>query len=96
MPTYEYKCASCGHLFEELQSIKDQPLKTCPRCGKALERLMGAGAGFIFKGAGFYATANRSKEYTKQASLESGPAASTAAASSTAAPGAPKPAGEKK
>ena len=96
MPTYEYQCASCGHAFEELQSINDPPLKTCPCCGKPLERLMGAGAGFIFKGAGFYATDNRSKEYTKQASLESGPAAPVAAESTTAAPAAPKPAGEKK
>jgi putative FmdB family regulatory protein len=95
MPTYEYQCTSCGHAFEELQSINDPPLTTCPRCGKPLERLMGAGAGFIFKGSGFYATDNRSKEYTKQATLESGPAAPAAAESNTAAPAAPKPAGEK-
>jgi putative FmdB family regulatory protein len=96
MPTYEYQCTSCGHGFEELQSMNDLPLKTCPRCGGPLERLMGAGAGFIFKGAGFYATDHRSKEYTQKATSESGPAAPTAAASTTAAPAAPKPAGEKK
>ena len=96
MPTYEYQCASCGHAFEELQSINDQPLTTCPRCGKPLERLMSAGAGFIFKGSGFYATDHRSKEYTKQATSESGLAVATAADSKTAAPAAPTPAGEKK
>jgi putative FmdB family regulatory protein len=96
MPTYEYHCASCGHRFEELQSINDRPLTACPRCGATIERLIGAGAGFIFKGAGFYATDHRSKEYTKQASSESGPAAPTTAESKTAAPAAPKPAGEKK
>jgi putative FmdB family regulatory protein len=96
MPTYEYKCTICGHRFEELQSMNDRPLTTCPQCGGAIERLMGAGAGFIFKGAGFYATDYRSKEYTKQASSESGPAVAAAADSTTAAPAAPKPAGEKK
>ncbi|MCU0607557.1 MAG: zinc ribbon domain-containing protein [Candidatus Edwardsbacteria bacterium] len=95
MPTYEYQCRSCGHRFEELQSINDQPLSTCPECSGGVERLMSAGAGFIFKGAGFYATDYRSKEYTKQAASESGPAAATAADTKPAAPVAPKPAGGK-
>jgi len=57
MPTYEYKCAACGHLFEELQSMKADPLKDCPACGKpALKRLMTGGSGMIFKGSGFYLT----------------------------------------
>jgi putative FmdB family regulatory protein len=57
MPTYDYRCARCEHAFEEFQSIKDDPLTRCPECGKkALERLIGAGAGIIFKGAGFYVT----------------------------------------
>lgn len=96
MPTYEYKCLSCEHRFEELQSINDRPLTTCPQCGGAIERLMGSGAGFIFKGAGFYATDHRSKEYTRQATSESGPAVAATAEPKTAAPAAPNPAGEKK
>ena len=55
MPTYEYECKACGHKFEEIQSFSDEPLKKCPECKKKkLQRLIGTGAGFIFKGSGFY------------------------------------------
>ncbi len=56
MPTYEYECLKCGHKFEEFQNMTDEPLKVCPRCGGKLRRLIGAGAGIIFKGKGFYQT----------------------------------------
>ena len=56
MPTYGYECKSCGHSFDAFQSIKDEPLKICPKCGKELRRLINGGTGVIFKGAGFYAT----------------------------------------
>ena len=56
MPTYEYECRSCRHRFEEFQSITDEPLKKCPKCGKAVRRLFVGGMGIIFKGSGFYTT----------------------------------------
>lgn len=57
MPTYEYLCSTCGYRFEEFQSIKDDPLSQCPQCNtESLRRLLGAGAGLIFKGSGFYIT----------------------------------------
>ena len=57
MPTYSYKCNSCEHQFDVMQGINDERLKTCPECNKdKLERLIGAGAGIIFKGTGFYQT----------------------------------------
>jgi putative FmdB family regulatory protein len=57
MPTYEYACPKCGHQFEQFQSMRDEPLKKCPKCGKTgLKRLVGGGAGLIFKGSGFYIT----------------------------------------
>jgi putative FmdB family regulatory protein len=57
MPTYEYACKECGHEFEIVQSMKDGPLRKCPKCKKAaLQRLISGGAGLIFKGTGFYET----------------------------------------
>lgn len=56
MPTYDYQCQSCGHEFELFQNITDDPIRKCPECGKAVKRLIGAGAAVIFKGPGFYAT----------------------------------------
>jgi len=56
MPTYEYKCHDCGYTFEKFQGIKDAPLKKCPKCNGKVQRLIGSGAGIIFKGSGFYAT----------------------------------------
>ena len=57
MPTYRYECQACGHLFELFQSMTDKLKRKCPACGKPkLDRLIGAGAGVIFKGSGFYQT----------------------------------------
>jgi putative FmdB family regulatory protein len=64
MPTYDYACAGCGHRLDVFQSIKDAPLRKCPKCRKPrLKRLIGAGAGVIFKGSGFYSTDYRSPSY---------------------------------
>ena len=60
MPTYDYECQSCGHVFEYFQSMSDDPLKECPKCGSEVKRLIGGGMGIIFKGSGFYVTDNRS------------------------------------
>jgi putative FmdB family regulatory protein len=66
MPTYEYKCDNCDYEFERFQSIKARPLRKCPRCGRnALSRLIGTGAGIIFKGSGFYETDYRSDSYKR-------------------------------
>ena len=57
MPTYDYECTACGHTFEKFQSMTAEPIHTCPVCGKdKVRRLIGAGAGFLFKGSGFYQT----------------------------------------
>ena len=58
MPTYEYVCKSCGYDFDAFQSMRDEPLKICPKCGKELRRLINGGNGVIFKGPGFYVTDN--------------------------------------
>lgn len=71
MPTYDYRCNACDVEFELFQSMKDKPKKKCPECGKnALERLIGTGAGVIFKGGGFYETDYRSDSYKKDAKAD--------------------------
>ncbi len=74
MPTYDYECKKCGHTFEVFQSMTEEPLKTafCEACEKRtkVQRVLGAGAGFIFKGSGFYITDYRSKEYQEKAKQE--------------------------
>ena len=72
MPTYEYECQKCGHQFEQFQSIIAKPLRTCPKCGKKVKRLLGKGAGIIFKGSGFYQTDYRSRNYREGAKKEPG------------------------
>jgi len=71
VPTYEYECKKCGHVFEEFQRITAEPLTKCPKCSGKLVRLPGAGAGIIFKGSGFYATDYRSDSYRRAAKGES-------------------------
>ena len=71
MPTYSYVCDACGHQFEQFQAMTDKPVKRCPSCDrKRVRRLIGAGAGLIFKGSGFYLT-----DYARKPS----PGSSTAA-----------------
>ncbi len=79
MPTYEYACQKCGQEFEFFQSMKDQPLASCPkekcqqkRWGKGrVKKLMSSGAGLLFKGSGFYITDYRSENYKASAKKES-------------------------
>ncbi|MEM7699897.1 MAG: FmdB family zinc ribbon protein [Verrucomicrobiota bacterium] len=73
MPTYDYRCESCGHEFEVFQSMKDDRLTDCPldECSGAVKRLLGTGAGIIFKGSGFYETDYRSDSYKKAAKADS-------------------------
>jgi putative FmdB family regulatory protein len=99
MPTYEYECEKCQKSFECMQSMKDAPFKTCPKemCqmktwGKGrVRRLMGTGAGLIFKGTGFYITDYRSEGYKASAKKESGDSAPAKKAESKPADPAPKP-----
>jgi putative FmdB family regulatory protein len=65
MPTYEYECKDCGYKFEAFQKMSDPAIKLCPKCKKETRRLIGIGAGIIFKGPGFYATDYRKKEDKK-------------------------------
>lgn len=97
MPTYEYKCANCDHMMEAFQSITANPLKKCPECGKLkLQRLLGTGAGLIFKGSGFYETDYRSDSYKKGAESEKPKTDSKTAAKTETKKADTKPAAKKK
>lgn len=63
MPTYEYRCQKCKKLFDRFQLITSEPIRTHPKCGGRVKRLMGGGSGFLFKGSGFYITDYRGKGY---------------------------------
>ncbi|MBV9490549.1 MAG: zinc ribbon domain-containing protein [Verrucomicrobia bacterium] len=105
MPTYEYRCEKCEQTFEAFQSMKDAAYKVCPKalCRQAewgqgpVKRLLGTGAGLIFKGSGFYITDYRSASYREAAKKESGSSSSGNGASAGAAKdggaGGAKPAG---
>ena len=71
MPTYDYQCEACGHEFELFQQMSDSVKRKCPECSKLkLKRLIGTGAGVIFKGGGFYETVYRSDSYKKAADAD--------------------------
>ena len=113
MPTYDYSCSKCGKTFEAFQSMRDEPFRECPKelCrlpkwghGK-VKRLLGTGAGLIFKGSGFYSTDYRSPSYKEAAKKDApAPAAAgeksggekTAKDSSPAAPSGPESKPKKK
>jgi putative FmdB family regulatory protein len=71
MPTYDYECPK-GHRFEVFQKMTDEPVADCPECGAPATRKISGGAGFLFKGEGFYITDYRSEDYKKKASQEGG------------------------
>lgn len=77
MPTYEYRCKSCGTITEVFQSMTDKPRRKLraddnPQCDckAGVERLIGSGGGIIFKGSGFYETDYRSESYKKAAEAD--------------------------
>jgi putative FmdB family regulatory protein len=97
MPTYEYACQKCGHRFEKFQPIAAKALTTCLKddCGQKkwgrgkVKRLIGAGAGLLFKGSGFYITDHRSEGYKQSAKKDSGSSGGETKAATTESKAAP-------
>jgi len=102
MPTYEYECTKCKKTFEAFQSMKDEAYKTFPKekcCMKSwgkgkVKRLLGAGAGLIFKGSGFYITDYRSEGYKSAAKSDSTQASSSKSESSSSSDSSKKASSE--
>jgi putative FmdB family regulatory protein len=100
MPTYEYRCEKCGHTFEVMQSMSAPVLKICPEdlCARkkwgrgAVAKQIGAGAGLLFKGSGFYLTDYRSEGYKQAAKKDQAKPDSKPATPKTEAKPAPTPA----
>ncbi len=104
MPTYEYVCSKCGHEFEKFQSMSDKPLKVCPKelCAQkkwghgSVKKQIGAGAGLIFKGSGFYITDYRSDKYKEAAKKDTAPAKPAAESKSSSSESKPAAKSESK
>lgn len=74
MPTYDYVCSGCDHRWEMFQPITAKAVRKCPDCGKLkAKRVIGPGAGIIFRGSGFYQTDYRSESYKKAARADQKP-----------------------
>lgn len=87
MPTYVYACDSCGAQFEQFQSFKDEPVRTCPSCAGAVRRVFQP-VGIVFKGSGWYITDSR-KSSSASVSGDDAPAKSEKPAADTAPKEAP-------
>ncbi|MFP4527629.1 MAG: FmdB family zinc ribbon protein [Candidatus Kapaibacterium sp.] len=96
MPIYEYQCKKCGKVFEYMQKMSDEPLKTCPEdvCSRngdghgEVVRLISKNVGLKFNGSGFYLT-DYARKHTSAAPAET-PAAESKPAADTPKNGAAK------
>ncbi len=85
MPTYDYKCRKCEHIFETFHGMSEEPAVECPSCGGAMKRLIGGGLGIIFKGSGFYVTDNKTATKSSTAPAATGTDSSASKEKSPAA-----------
>lgn len=100
MPTYDYVCLDCGDEFEAFQMMSANPLATCEKCSGRLKRLIGTGAGFVFKGAPVsetdYRLSKSYKEGEKKETSADKPAADAAKKAETKAADKPSTTAAKK
>jgi putative FmdB family regulatory protein len=88
MPTYVYRCRECDHQFEHFEKMSSKRRsRKCPVCGGRADRVISGGAGFLFKGEGFYITDYRSEEYRSKQKAETEKAAPEKAAPEKVAAG---------
>lgn len=96
MPTYVYRCRDCGRQFEHFEKMTSRvKTRKCPACGGRGERQISGGAGFLFKGEGFYITDYRSAEYRSKHKAETEKAAPVAEPVAEGKPSGPESAADK-
>ena len=96
MPTYVYRCRDCGREFEHFEKMTSRvKTRKCPACGGRGERQISGGAGFLFKGEGFYITDYRSDEYRSKHKAETEKAAPAAESVAGGTPAGPESAADK-
>ena len=90
MPIYEYLCQDCSYRFELKQSMKDEAVATCEKCGKSVGRIISAPA-IMFKGSGWYITdySDKMKPPTGDTSKPTPTTTTTAPSDSSATAAAP-------
>lgn len=88
MPTYDYRCADCGHEFEAQQAFTDDPLTECPSCGGTVKKRFSA-VGIAFKGSGFYKNDARGSGSSGSSSSGSTGGSSTSESSSSSSTSSP-------
>ncbi len=81
MPLFDYQCAACGHEFETLQGINEQPLTDCPECAAPQLKKKVAAPAFTFKGGGWY----KDLYSSSSGGAKSGDTASSSSSSSSSA-----------
>ena len=86
MPTYGYRCGSCGHEFEIVQRITAEPLEKCPKCGGKLAKMLYP-TGVIFRGSGFYKTDYRGAAETAARASSNGTADASGSGSDSSSGG---------
>lgn len=89
MPTYVYACDACGAQFEQFQSFKDEPVRTCPRCSNGVRRVFQP-VGIVFKGSGWYITDSRKSNSASVAADDAGSKGAADTSSKTDASSQPK------
>jgi putative FmdB family regulatory protein len=85
MPTYGYQCTQCSYEFSVFQSMKDEPVKTCPECSGDVKRLLYP-VGIVFKGSGWYVNDSRGPEKKEKSETAAASPAPAAESSTTPAP----------
>lgn len=78
MPTYSYECKKCACVRDVFHGMSAEPVVKCEECGGTMRRLIGTGAGVIFKGSGFYETDYKNKNGSSKGGKTNGESKSAA------------------